>query len=84
MIGDPCYTLPTGGSRRTEHLADWQAFCRLLGRDEDVSEPAGEGAGIVIRVPGGDGTYPVLGRRDPLGALTAVQIVFEAKDVEYD
>lgn len=85
MIGDPCYTLPADGSRRTDELANWQEFCKLLNPAGDgISEPAGEGAGIVVRVAAGDGTYPVLGRRGAGGGLTAIKVLFEPEDDDWD
>jgi len=63
MIGDPCYTLPGDGSRRTEEIASLEAFCKLLDfTNNGSSEPAGEGVGMVIRVAAGDGPTRSTGR----------------------
>ena len=73
MIGDPCYVLPDGAYMRTPRITEWAAFCADISphlEQAGVAEPAGPGTGVVLRLPQGDGTYPVYAKYDRNGNVT--------------
>lgn len=68
MVGDPGY-LSWGA---------WQEFVAKC--DGDVSEPQGDGQGIVVPTTYGDGTYPVYGVYDMPGRLIGITVMFGDDD----
>lgn len=80
-VGDPCYCVTPDAS---EHPANtWDEFCNKLS-EMGVSEPAYQfnykmghpGLGVCVSTGWGDGTYPVLIRRDGTGKVAEVRVVF--------
>jgi hypothetical protein len=80
MLGDPCYWLPDDAPGRTDDIRSWSRFCAMVG-DARTAEPGRTGAGLVVQVPGGDGTYPVLAEIDHRGSIRRVIIDFTDHDV---
>lgn len=71
MVGDPFYVIP------------WHAWQEFAGKcDGDVSQPKGDGQGIVVPTTYGDGTYPVYGVYDMPGRLIGITVMFGDDDDE--
>lgn len=73
MVGDPCYVIPWGS---------WQEFADKC--DGDVSQPQGDGQGIVVPTTWGDGTYPVYGVYDMPGRLIGITVMFGVDEDQID
>src|SRR4051812_49896316 len=76
MIRDPCYSLPETARHRGV-AASWDRFCDAVGNASSHAEPLGRGLGLVVKVPYGDGQYPVMAEMSDHGLIRSVTIDFD-------
>jgi hypothetical protein len=80
-IGDPCYVM---GQNASHGVKDWDDFCRKMDETDHwssngVSEPLGEGIGVVVSAGYGDGSYDVDVEHDG-GRVKRVTVTFIEED----
>jgi hypothetical protein len=86
-IGDPGYCVTPDAN---QHPApSWREFCDRFAEDEwqhkQWNHKAGHpGLGVTVQSGYGDGTYPVLIRKNTKGVIVEVKIVFEERGEDTD
>jgi len=79
-IGDPCYIMHKNGNLSTSLGYDWDNFVELVGSEDYKSfehdKTGEEGLGVMVRTPGGDGMFPVIGFFDNEDKIAFVIIDF--------
>lgn len=79
-VGDPCYVL---GDDASSKVTDWIDFCNKLHKEEDYSQPLGEGVGVAVSTGYGDGSYPVSIMIDPHSErVMAIRVDFIQEEQE--
>lgn len=79
FVGDPCYTITDDASHRIKTWREWCAKLSWSGERYNVTEPAGEGIGLSIPTPYGDGAYPVYAELEG-GRVARVIIDFDPSE----
>lgn len=81
-LGDPCYIM---GKDANEHPVEtWAEFCEKIENLTDAQQfnykMGHAGLGVCISGFGGDGTYPVLIKKNADGLVTEVKIIFNEEE----
>jgi hypothetical protein len=86
-VGDPCYVLKDRSEARPKDIGkDWHQFCARLssrerGHAAQWNYDAGHaGLGVTVGTGHGDGSYPVMVRRNAEGRVMAVMVDFDPPD----